>query len=351
IADSVGILVEGSLFAKGDAAHPVTITRHDDGKAWSTIEVRQGGHLDLASTLVEGGGNPNGSDLSTVAAIDVRGDQTASPQEVFRAKDVTVTSSASVGVLLREGGGFTSDSANLTIDLGASYPVSSWANAAGSIPAGGDFAGNAIDKIKLVGDGARDGILVDTTFKKLDVPYFVAGSELTVGKQGSSPLLTIETGTTIQFAKLSRLVVDGNDDAAFGALAADGVVFTSGEDTPAAGDWVGILAHGSADPRTKIANSRIAYAGAESQISSYGCPSVTTDGSNIGALVIYSSAAPSSAWITGTTIESSARDGIVRGWTGDAVDFAASNTFTNVANCKQTLPKTSSACGEPGACK
>ncbi len=55
--------------------------------------------------------------------------------------------------------------------------------------------------------------------------------------------------------------------------------------------------------------------------------------------------------MTNTTIDSSAGEGIVRGWTGDPVELLATNTFTNIARCNQTFPKPSmGVCPAPAPC-
>ena len=124
----------------------------------------------------------------------------------------------------------------------------------------------------------------------------------------------------------------------------------SAEATPAPGDWVGVVFEGTPDPRSKIAYAKIAYAGGASQISSYDCPGpLSSSFSDVGAILILGK--PASAFVTNTTIESSAGDGIIRGWTGDPIEFLATNTFTNVAYCNQTLPRpTVGICPDPAPC-
>jgi hypothetical protein len=77
---------------------------------------------------------------------------------------------------------------------------------------------------------------------------------------------------------------------------------------------------------------------------------VHTSFANEGGIVLFGGK-PAGAFVTNTTIDSSAGDGIVRGWSGDAIDFAPTNTFTNIARCKQTLPKPAvGACPAPAEC-
>lgn len=346
IAAGAGILVQGSLVANGAAGKPVTIERAGSA-AWTSIETRKGAELRLSYTTVEGGGGSGGGRPTQFGMIDVRGDQESAPQPIFFADHVTVKGSESLGIWMREGGAFADGSQELTVTGGATFPMLVWGNAAGTIPSG-RYTGNAIDEIFLPANGGRDDIVADTTFESRGVPYRIGGETggtmLKVGAKGVVPLLTIAPGVTLRFAKQARLLVAQETDQAIGALRAEGtadapIVFTSAEATPAPGDWVGVLFGGAPDPRDAIANARIEYAGGASQVSSYGCPSpLGSDFGNEGAVVIFGGK-PSKAFVTSTRIEHSAADGIVRGWTGAEVDFAASNTFTDVARCNQTFPK------------
>jgi len=60
---------------------------------------------------------------------------------------------------------------------------------------------------------------------------------------------------------------------------------------------------------------------------------------NDAAIRIMGTALPGSQFITNTMIRDSLRHGIDRGWVSDTkTDFTATNTFANVAGCKQTYP-------------
>lgn len=339
LGSEVGMLVEGELVASGTATKPVTFEPLDAASPWTTIEVRGAtGKLDLASTTLRGGGFPSTSRPETVGVLDIRGaDQTLATQGVARVRDVSIEGSAATGVVLREGGGFTADSTNLSVKGSAAYPISTWARAVASIPSGGSLAGNTLDKVFVVGGGTIQDIHEDATFKNLGVPYLVGGARIGVEGTTTSPLLTIASGTTIQFAKNARLAVGSTSSK--GALVVDGVTFTSGEATPAAGDWAGILVSGT-DARNRITNATIEYAGGPTQVSSYGCAS-TLGGSNTGGVVILlepTDTPPATSWVTNTTIRHSMKDGISRGWSGARTDFAATNTFTDVLGCRQTTP-------------
>jgi hypothetical protein len=357
--EDVSILVEGKLLAIGAADQRIRIGRGDDGAPWRTIEARRGAEIRFAFVTLEGGGAPGNEPLTRVGALDIRGDQESAPQPVFFADHVTVRNSASLGILVREGGAFAPGSQALTVTGGASFPISIWGRAAGTLPPGA-YTANAIDEIILPAMGGRDDIKEDTTLAARGVPYRIGGpsggKSLTIAAAGV-PRLTIEPGVKLRFEKDARLLVDSSGSTPLGALVARGtadkpIVFESAAATPAAGDWVGIVIEGTPDPRTAIAHAKITHAGGASQISSYGCPSPGAPSfGNEAAILIIGGEAPTTGFVTNTIVEQSAGEGIVRGWTGDPVDFLATNTFTGIARCNQTFPKpAASVCPNPAPC-
>lgn len=350
---NVTVLVEGKLLAVGAADKPIRFESDDAAESWTTIEARSGAELRFAHVTVEGGGTGD------EAAFDIRGDQDLATQPIFFVDHVTVKGSGALGILVREGGGFAPGSKDLTITGSASFPISIWGRAVGTLPSG-SYAGNGTDEIVVPAMGGRDDIKEDTTLAARGVPYRIGGpaggKSLTVAGSGNVPLLTIEPGVTLRFDKEVRLLLDATSDVAAGALRAEGtadkpIVFESAAATPAAGDWVGIVIEGAPDPRNVITHAKIAHAGGASQVSSYGCPSPGAPSfANEGA-ILFVGGKPASAFVTNTTIEGSAGEGIVRGWTGEPVDMLPTNTFTNVARCNQTFPKPEvGVCPDPAPC-
>ncbi len=354
----VGMLVRGTLLAEGAADRPIRIERQG-ATAWTSIETSKDARVRLAHVTLEGGGNAGGGRPTQSAALDVRGDQELATQPVLFVDHVRVVGSASLGIWVREGGGFAPGSTALTITGGSSFPMEIWASAAGSIPEG-SYTGNATDEIILPANGVRDDIVADTTFAARGVPYRVGGPTggrlLRVGSAATNPLLTIEAGVILRFDPETRLEIDGAKGTPHGALRARGtaaapIVFTSAAAAPAAGDWVGLTLKGGAEPRTELAFATISYAGGPSGISSYGCPSPLNRSFSNEAAVIIFDGEPSRAFVTNTTITYSAGEGIVRGWTGAPVDFLQSNTFEDVARCHQTFPKPAAGnCPDPAPC-
>jgi hypothetical protein len=88
-----------------------------------------------------------------------------------------------------------------------------------------------------------------------------------------------------------------------------------------------------------VQNVRVEFAGGATTSSSNSCPYPGRVGQNDAAIRIFGP--PSTQFITNTEILASLRDGIDRGWRADLQpDFLATNTFTAVAACKQTTPRT-----------
>lgn len=348
---ATGVLVEGTLVAEGTAAAPIRFEGAATD-AWGAIETRAGATVRFAHVTVEGGGA--GGD----ATLDIRGDQDAATQPILRVDHVTVRGSVSAGVQVRSGGGFAPGSTDLTITGAAWVPLTIWGRAAGGIPTG-THSGNGTDAIFLPALGGRDDIQEDTTLADHGVPYRVGGNGggLLLRVRGAgAPVLTIAAGATLQFVDGARLLVDATTSGMGGALVVAGtaaapVTFTSASATPVAGRWVGLVFLGAQDPRNAITHARITYAGGESQISSYDCPSPLNTGfANNGAVVV-AGGQPAGAFITSTAIEDSWGDGIVRGWTGAVIDLLPTNTFTGVARCQQTYPRPASgSCPDPAPC-
>ncbi len=353
------MIVEGKIVALGAEEKLIRFERAEAAAPWKTIEARRGAELRFTWTLFDGGGKLDGSSPTQVGALDIRGDQDGATQPILFVDTVVVKGSESLGILVREGGGFAPGSKDLAITGGASFPISIWGRAAGGLPSG-LYSGNAVDEIILPAMGGRDDIKEDAKLADLGVPYRIGGptggKSLTVAGSGSVPLLTIAAGVKLRFDKDVRLDIDANSNVAAGALRVEGtaqspVVFESAAATPAAGDWVGIVIEGTPDPRDSIAHAVIRHAGGASQISSFDCPSPMNSGfANEGAILIVGGQ-PATAFVTNTNIDSSAGDGIVRGWTGELVDLLSTNKFTNVARCNQTSPKPSAgSCPDPAPC-
>ena len=116
----------GSLDAEGTAAQPILIQARDAGTHWAAIRAI-GGTLRLIHTTVDGGGNPGNAVATLVGALDVRGNQSQPTQEILHAEFLTVSGSASQGLYMHEGGGFSAASHDVRVTGSAGYPLHMWA--------------------------------------------------------------------------------------------------------------------------------------------------------------------------------------------------------------------------------
>ncbi len=355
----------GKIIAKGTADLPIVFEAKEPGKKWGGILINPAATADLAYVTIKEGGDVASSRGG--GALHLLGDQTKPIQYLATADHVTFENSPKYGVIVEAHAAFTAESRDLVIkgsgDAAMRIPLFS----ASTLPTG-SYTGNTLDAIRLMGssniDYVTDG---DVTLHDRGVPYVVGGDgafpELSVNSTtvGTAPLLTIEAGVTLKFAKhdSSGIFVEraSTTNPARGALQILGtaqkpVVLTSNEAAPAAGDWVGIFMRGLPDPRNKIDFARIEYAGHDTGTSGFSCgtPASPNPGSNEAAIAIFGQ--PNSAFVTNTTILKSGANAIERAWTGTPVDFLPTNTFTDNTYCRQTFPRPASpgTCPDPAPC-
>lgn len=349
----------GKIIAQGSAEQPIVI-EGKDGARWNNLLVTANGRADLAYTTFKNGGGPYARAGGT---LHLYGDQYQPIQPLAKIDHVTIEGSGKYGAVLEGRGAFAEGSQELVVLGSGDMALRVTAPAVGTVPTG-KYTGNATDAIRLLGSGSYDIIDADVTIHDRGVPYVVGGdgafNEMSVqGVDGTAPVLTIEAGVTLKFGKSSSgLFIDraSTPNPARGVLRALGtaarpVVFTSNEPSPAAGDWTGIHFRGVPNAQSKIDHARVEFAGADTGTSGFSCgtPPSPNPVSNEAAIAIFGK--PTSALVTNTVIFQSAANGIERAWTGDAVDHLATNTFTNVAWCKQTYPRpTTGSCPAPAPC-
>lgn len=351
---------ESFLVASGKADEPIVIEAETDTK-WNDLLVYPKGKVTLAYTTLRGGGGPDGRDGAT---LHLFGDANAPPQALASVDHVTIEGSERYGVYMETHGAFTSDSHDLVVRGSGEMPVRTTAATAYSVPTG-KYTGNATDAMRLVGSQGYDMVTESTVFHDRGVPYVVGGDralpEIPIVGANGPATLTLEAGVTLKFItsdRASGIWVDRGTSnvAAKGILKIAGtadrkVTLTSAEATPKPGDWVGIVFGNQPSSENSIENAVIEYAGGDTGTRGFSCGTPGSDDpiSNEAAITILGE--PSRAFVTGTRIAHSAKNGIERGWTGRAVDFLPGNTFEDVANCKQTrnrIPDTQ--CPSPPVC-
>ena len=344
---TVTVTPTGNLVATGSAGRPVTFEAKVAGMAWASIR-NLGGNLSLNHAVLTGGGDPLSANPAYAGVLHM---QSPSLIGSFHVDNVDIGGSLSQGVYINGPVGFDASSQQLTVHGSAGYPVHVYARVIGSVPSG-MYTGNGHDAIAIAGSGGP--VVDDQTMHNRGVPYHV-GSGADSGRMdinsqiaGQVAVLTIEPGVTVQFPPGGTLNVDpGNGTSpargaliAIGGAAADQkIVFTSDQGLASkAGDWLGIGFAGSVDPRSTMQNVRVEFAGGSSVSGGNSCPYPAVPINN-AAIRIFGP--PQSQFITNTEILSSALFGIDRGWRADLQpDFLASNTFTAVASCKETTPRT-----------
>jgi hypothetical protein len=345
----------GSLMARGELARPVTFEPRVAGQAWASIR-NLGGTLSLRHAVLTGGGDPLNTHVALAGALQMQ--SPLSSAGVLHVDDVEILGSLSQGVYVNGPIGFDASSRNLRVRGAVSFPVHIYARVIGSVPTG-TYTGNGRDAIAISGTGGP--VLDAQTMRAHGVPYHVGSTGLDGGRMdidsqltGQVAVLTIEPGVTIQFPPggIFNVGTGSGTAAAQGALVAiggtapaDRIVFTSDKGAASvAGDWRGIAFAGAVDSRSVMQNVRVEFAGGTSTTGSNSCP--YPGGTSINDAAIRIAGPPLAQFITGTEIRSSLHHGIDRGWRADLQpDFLASNTFTAVAACKQTVPRTAA-----GAC-
>jgi hypothetical protein len=210
-------------------------------------------------------------------------------------------------------------------------------------------------------------VTLDTTLHK-HLPVRIQTSGVSVRPAtGTTPVtLTVEAGARLLFPKLGpttvgAMVTFGTNGSSpnnlVGVLKAQGtaaepIVFTSGEATPAQGDWVGLwldTATGS-----QLDHVVIEYAGGVNGIGSNNCKDPATQ--DQGGLLVgdfETQYVPPSNLLTNSTIRFSAGYGIVAMWVAGALntpDLTATNSFSSNALCAQTFNGIPAGCGSVFGC-
>ncbi|MBA3461720.1 MAG: hypothetical protein H0T46_17280 [Deltaproteobacteria bacterium] len=349
---TISVRTGGKITAAGTAMKPIRIEKAD-AAAWVSIRTLNGGTLSFSYTTIDGGGDPLNGNAQISGALDIAG--TSGPtQELLHADHLTVTGSKSCGISLHDGGGFSATSKDVTISGSTVAPITTFGRHVGSIPTG-TYTGNTENAIIIRATSGPEAIVEDQVIHNRGVPYRVgiqANSTLDVGPVTGVATLTIEPGVTLKFSSNATMRIDAASglNPARGLLRAVGtaalpIVFTSAAATPAAGDWYGIWFGGVPSPMSLLDHVRVEYAG---KISASGSDSCLQTGQTIpnDAAIRMVGGEPGNVFIMNTEIRDSARFGIDRGYRSAAkASFLPTNTFTNVAACKESYPRDPS-----GAC-
>lgn len=339
LRSNVSLTVQGTLVARGTPLQRIAIRRDDPALAFAYLWVRSPGFADLAYVDLSGGG-------STDAALLVEG--VDSPLALPATVDhVKVTGSAGYGVRLFRSAGFTAASRFLVVSgSGATqpaspYPVRLGQTAIGTLPTG-TYTGNASDLVQVI---ASAEVIADLAIHDRGVPYQIGGGGsfgiLTVNGNPALATLTIDPGVEIRFftagSNVGGLFVKDGGRLVAAGTADEPILFTGAGGAPVAGSWEGVTFSGTPAPDNLLDHVRIDAAGAPGGDQGFGCPPGFAGNQTNGALKLFSQ--PAAQFLLNSTISNSSSHGVFRAWTGGLVDFLPGNTFTNVAFCRQVLPR------------
>jgi hypothetical protein len=364
------ITVNGTarLVAAGTSpSQSISFVRANSTRPWGILRGASPTSLiDLSYTTLQGGGAFGGQYGNPAIAAFGNG-YFVTPVPVVRVNNVLLDSPQGGGVYLDAGGAFTSDSTGLTVQGAPGYVLSMGMMALTSVPAGNySAASNLLPMVNVFGTFNVFGDV--TIHKHLPVRIQVGGFTVAPSGGNTAPVtLTIEPGARLLFPKTSpttsgaRVIFGTNGNPPnnlVGVLNAQGtaaepIVFTSGEATPAPGDWVGLWLDTATGSR--LDHVVIEYAGADSSISSANCrPAGTRDNAALLVGDFSTQYVPPTSLLTNSVLRFSAGFGIDAMWqapTFSAPDIATGNTFQNNALCAQTHNALSSGtCGTNLGC-
>ncbi len=361
--------VTGGLKVEGTTAAPVTMSAV--AGPWSfSFDTGPGKTLSLRNVTISGAGDSVAAESSLTLGAGVFADLRESRLFV---ENVTVSGASGIGLVMVTGA-FADGSSNLRIQGSGSYPLFVKAGALTSIPAGSSFAGNAKDGVVVetaftTRFSAATRLITSGTIRKFDVPYIIGlgavKTDLIISTVESgpptftnTPVITIEAGVELRFSKVrdvnsyqSLINIDSAPDngvwkplgtlRAIGTAAAP-IVFTSNEQTPAAGDWATIALE-ELSAQTQLDHVVIAYAGADARAlgaCNTGAPSgggsSPVDGDAALQVFMHGASGPGHNPLTNSEILDSAGSGVYRAWDQNDLDMTAGNTFTRIAWCRQT---------------
>jgi len=362
IAASRYFYVAGTLLARGVDRQPIVFTTASEtGQRFRAMVITAPGSAELAYVDISKGGDLPGQ--TSGASLEVVGD-VVPISTPLRVDHVTIHDSAGYGIVLRKWAGFAPGSSDLTItncgneDLTHPFPLRMTLNAVHTLPTG-TFTGNNEDLIQVISESPHYKIEVDEVFHQRGVPYHVGGNGAfgVIEVDGTNVLasLTLEAGVEVRFAgegsNIGGLFIGNTGTTgATGKLVAVGtgaapITLTAAGANPPPGTWEGVTFEGPLASDNRMDHVRIVAAGAHGGDQGFGCPplpqpmGVGTD----AALKLFSP--PSSQFFVNSEIVDSSAYGVFQAFSGGAVDFLISNTFTRVALCKQVEPRDSN-----GAC-
>ena len=362
---TINVNAGASLVAAGTGpGGSISFVRANSAQPWGMLRATSDTSLvDLSWTTLQGGGGLGGS-YNNSALVGVGAGYASPPATHVRVRNVTIDSPQGGGVYFDAGAGFTADSIGLTVQGAPGYVLSMGMMALSNVPAGSYASpSNVLPAVNVVG---TFNVTTDTKIHK-HLPVRIQTSGFRVGPAGTNTTpvtLTVEPGARIVFPRLApttpgALVTFGfngnspnNLVGVLSALgtAAEPIVFTSGEATPAPGDWTGLWLDTATGSR--LDHVVIEYAGGPNGINSNNCKPTPEDQGGLLVGDFETQYVPPPDLLTNSTIRFNAGFGIVAMWqtttTNNTPNLTATNTFTGNAGCAQTFNGTTSGCTSTG---
>ncbi len=353
LAEDVSLTLSGSGLLRMGAATggPVTVDAVDTAQPWHTIySPFPTTRMELVNAVLKNGGSAGANGGGTVY---VRGDAVAGAApttNVLLVSNVRIEKSATFGIQLDNGAGFDSGSNDLTITTSQKSPIAIYGKSAGTIPAG-TYTGNVNAWFQL--EGSNAGLIdVDTTWRFRGLPIATGFGGLKIANATSNAVLTLEPGVIVEMRESLpyRITIGaGSSDAVpTGTLvavgtAAEPVIFRG---RGSKNDWAGIGFYGQVDPRSHFDHVVIEDAGGDDSTNGAECiddnPQTTAADESSGAIRFFLLNNNADVnlrldLLRNSTIRRSGSNGVLPDFhPGNALDFCATNTFTDIDQCNQS---------------
>jgi len=343
--DSAGARAAKLLVAGTDDATGFVSFVPSSAAAWGFLQgVNERSLIELHHATLTGAGG--GGTFSNNAAIWGRGPGLhAQPLPTVLVDHVVIDTPVGGGIFFDSEATFDPASGPLTVKGASSWPIEGPMMAAGTVPPYTD-QDNLVHDF-YVGDNAD--VFADLTIGDHIPVRIVTGQVNVKPTTGAGTVtLTLLPGATLLFGKPSpsstgaRVVFGTATGGIEGNLVAVGtalqpITLTSGEASPAPGDWSGLQLLDS--PGSQLAHVTVAYAGGFSGWVTTNCK--PTGSGDTADLIVGGAAGwiPDASLVTNSTFSNSAGFGIDAIWansTYDSPDLSSGNTFTGNAGCNQT---------------
>lgn len=357
---------EGEIIAHGEVVgdageevvRPVIFRPLTTGTYWGQIGVDPTGRLDFEYVRLLGGGSMSASSDGGGTIISWGTDPAGEPHKNILVSNVEIIDSETYGINLQARAAFDDGSTSLTIrDSGSdASPEAIFleAGVARTLPENLVLEGNERDEV-LVNPFTR---VQEDTFPYREGVVYRVNDWLYVAPQNGDEgvaTLTIEPGVEIKFVEgAGSGITMGADETHQGQLVAEGTAarpiwLHSGEESPAAGDWMGLyFAHYPATGNV-VEYVTIEDAGAFNGANGYGCGPAD----NSSAIFIRDTR-PSEVFVRNSTFKNTGSETqLALGFlsdapAADAAAYLAENTFEGSPACAVSYPESSEAPLCPG---